>query len=271
MDGAGNRGRNTQRIPVDLTVHRTKIRYSSGRRATCFGKPFFSTLDSLVYLCKKSSVKRKWLFYSLFFGLLVVGFYFTLTLVVPGFGDVRFPVLSYVQPFRFTDQDGRTVTQQDLQGKVYVTEYFFTTCPNICPMMNMNMAQVYGKYKKENDFLIVSHTCDPERDDPERLHRYADSLRVDTKKWLFLTGRKDSLYQLARTSYLLDDPQNNLTRIEDQFMHTQFFALVDRSGRVRKIYDGLKQSEIDQLILDIPLLIREPVSQKRFAFNLFSK
>jgi len=216
-------------------------------------------------------VKRKWLFYILFFIFLITGFYFTLTWVIPGFGDVRLPVLSYVQPFRFTDQDGKTVTEQDLQGKVYVAEYFFTTCPNICPMMNSNMAKVYEQYRKENEFFILSHTCDPDTDSAARLRSYADSLRIDTRKWWFLTGRKDSLYNTARTSYLLDDPKNNLQKIEDQFMHTQFFALVDRSGRVRKIYDGLKRSEVEQLINDIPLLLREPASSKRFANDLFSK
>jgi protein SCO1/2 len=216
-------------------------------------------------------LSKKWLFYILFFLLLITGFYFTLTRVIPGFGDVRLPVLSYVQPFRFINQDGQAVTEQDLQGKVYVTEYFFTTCPNICPMMNSNMAKVYKRFREEKEFIIVSHTCDPDNDSAVRLHRYADSLGIDTGKWWFLTGRKDSLYNTARTSYLLDDPKNNLQKIEDQFMHTQFFALVDRSGRVRKIYDGLKQSEVDQLIADIPLLMREPVSSKRFANDLFSK
>lgn len=226
---------------------------------------------SVTFATNTILVNRKLLFYILFFLVLVIGFYFTLTRVIPGFGDVSLPVLSYVQPFRFSNQDNQPVTEQDLQGKVYVTEYFFTTCPNICPMMNGNMMQVYKKFKQENDFVIVSHTCDPENDSATRLHAYADSLQIDTKKWWFLTGRKDSLYQTARTSYLLDDPQNNLKRIEDQFMHTQMFALVDRTGRVRKIYDGLKQSEIDQLLADIPLLLREPAGRKRFANDLFSK
>jgi protein SCO1/2 len=114
-----------------------------------------------------------------------------------------------VQPFSFTNQDGELVTQQDVLGKVYVAEYFFTTCPSICPKMNTNMKKIYEKYKDEPDFLILSHTSDPDTDDPLRLKQYADSLNVNTKKWLFLTGRKDSLYNSARVSYLLDDPKNN--------------------------------------------------------------
>lgn len=201
--------------------------------------------------------------------MLAVGFYFTLTRVIPGFGEVKLPVLSYVQPFRFTNQDGKPVTEQDLAGRVYVTEYFFTTCPNICPMLNNNMKKVYERFKGQEGFMIVSHTCNPEIDSATVLKKYADSMQVDTRQWIFLTGRKDSLYNTARVSYMLDDPKNNLTNIEDQFMHTQFFALVDRNGKVRKIYDGLKDKEVELLIKDIPLLLQEPVSDKRFSNNLF--
>lgn len=223
-----------------------------------------------VYLCSEiPGMSKKRLYYILFFAALAVGFYYVMTLVIPGYGDVKMPVLSYVQPFRFENQDKKIVTDQDLDGKVYVAEYFFTTCPNICPMMNNNMKKVYEKYKNEEGFIILSHTCNPETDSAARLKYYADSMQVDTRRWWFLTGRKDSLYNTARMSYLLDDPKNNLQKIEDQFMHTQFFALVDKSGQVRRIYDGLKQKEVDKLIDDIPVLLKEPKSRKRFSNNLF--
>jgi protein SCO1/2 len=90
-----------------------------------------------------------------------------------------------------------------------------------------------------------------------QLNKYADSLGVDTQKWIFLTGRKDSLYYAARISYTIDDPANNLTSIEDDFLHTQFWALVDRNGDVKKIYDGLKESEVKQLISDTKKLLSE--------------
>jgi protein SCO1/2 len=105
-----------------------------------------------------------------------------------------------------------------------------------------------------------------------RLKQYSDSLKVDNSKWLFLTGTKESLYNAARVSYLLDDPKNNLENIEDQFLHTQFFALVDRNGKVRKkIYDGLKKNELKELETDIATLLKEPATQTRFTNNLFSK
>ena len=214
-------------------------------------------------------MSKKWMFYIGFFTLLVVGFYFTLARIIPGYADKKFQLLNYVQPFAFTNQDGQKVTQQDVLGKVYVAEYFFTTCPSICPVMNKNMKTVYDEYKDEPDFLILSHTCDPENDNPSRLKLYADSMKVDTRKWWFLTGRKDSLYNTARVSYLLDDPKNNSQNINDQFLHTQFFALVDRNGNVRKkIYDGLKKDELKELKKDIAVLLKEP-TQKRFVNNLF--
>ena len=209
------------------------------------------------------------MFYIGFFTLLILGFYFTLTMIIPGYADKKFQFLNYVQPFTFTNQDGEKVSQQDVLGKVYVAEYFFTTCPSICPVMNKNMKTVYDEYKDEPDFLILSHTCDPANDNPARLKLYADSMKVDTRKWWFLTGRKDSLYNTARVSYLLDDPKNNAQNINDQFLHTQFFALVDKNGNVRKkIYDGLKKDELKELKKDIAVLLKEP-TQKRFVNNLF--
>jgi protein SCO1 len=209
---------------------------------------------------------------TVFFVVLVLGFYFTLTKVIPGYGDEKFQVLNHVKPFSFVNQDGEKVTEQDVAGKVYVTEFFFTTCESICPIMNRNMKKIYEAYKDEPDFVILSHTCDPDKDSTGRLRQYADSLQVNTDKWWFLTGRKDSLYDAARASYLLDDPKNNSIDIEEQFLHTQFFALVDRNGQVRrKIYDGLKKDELAELEKDIEVLLKEPPSRARFVNNLFSK
>lgn len=110
------------------------------------------------------------------------------------------------------------------------------------------MKQVYEALRDEKDFLILSHTSLPEVDSPAVLKRYADSMGVDTKKWIFLTGRKDSLYKTARVSYTIDDPVNNLKSIDDQFLHTQFWALVDREGKVKKVYDGLEEREVEAMI-----------------------
>src|SRR5882762_10976306 len=130
-------------------------------------------------------MKKKTLIYIVFFVLLFTGFYFGLTLAIPGFGNVKMPVLSYVQPFSFTNQDNRVITQKDVAGKVYIAEYFFTTCKGICPKMNTNMKKLYETFKNEKGFLILSHTVDPETDTVARMKRYADSLGANTGNWLF--------------------------------------------------------------------------------------
>ena len=119
------------------------------------------------------------------------------------------------------------------------------------------MRSVYEKFKNEKDFVILSHTCDPERDSVQQLKKYADSMNVDTHRWIFLTGRKDSLYAMARVSYTIDDPADNLLDIKNDFLHTQFWALVNKKGQVKSIYDGLKQSEVDAMTHKIEKLLKE--------------
>lgn len=196
-------------------------------------------------------VRKKVIYYIVFFIFLSIVFYGIVSWLIPGYNNRKLEPVSKVNPFSFTDQDGKAFTNKDVEGKVYVAEFFFTTCPGICPMMNDNMKQVYKAFKNEPDFRILSYTCDPKNDTVSRLKVYADSMKVDTQKWVFLTGRKDSLYNMARLSYTIDDPANNLKNPEDDFMHTQFWALVNRNGEVVKIYDALKQKEINKLLKDI--------------------
>ncbi len=202
-------------------------------------------------------MNRKTVFYIIFFVTLVAVFYIFLTRTIPGFSEKKFKPISEVTPFSFITQDGKAFNQKNVEGKVFVAEYFFTTCRGICPRMNNNMKNVYEKFKNENDFLILSHTSDPEIDSAAILKRYADSLGVNTNQWLFLTGRSNSLYNMARFSYKIDDPANNLKNIEDDFLHTQFWALVNKKGEVKKIYDGLKQSEVEEMMNEIEKLLKE--------------
>lgn len=215
-------------------------------------------------------MNKKLLGYLAFFLALVLAFYFFLFKGTDSWKK-KLPVISYVRPFHFTTQDGFAFTDRDMLGKVCVVEYFFTTCKGICPKMNTNMKTVYAAFKDEPNFMIVAHTCNPETDSAPRLKIYADSMKIDTKKWVLLTGRKDSLYQIARSAYLLDDPKNNVQKIEDQFIHTQFFALVDKDGKVRgQVYDGLKQNELDQLKKDIKTLLAEKAGTGNFVNGIFN-
>jgi len=196
-------------------------------------------------------MKKKTILYLGFFVVLVVAFFLTVRAVIPGFSDSGVPPVSRVQPFRFQNQDGKWVTQEDLKGKVYIANYFFTTCTGICPRMNGNLREIYDEFKDEPDFVIVSHTCDPETDSVAQLKHYSDSMQVDNSHWWFLTGRKDSLYNSARLSYSIDDPKNNLRDINDDFLHTQLVALVNRKGEVKQVYDALQPDEIRQLAIAI--------------------
>ncbi len=206
--------------------------------------------------------KNKTLKYILFFGAIVVIF-FIATFAGTDNWKTKAPILSYVKPFTFTTENGQPFTQKDMLGKVCVVNFFFTTCKGICPRMNGNIKTIYEQYKDQPDFMIVSHTCDPETDSAATLKKYAEKMQVNTDKWVFLTGRKDSLYLQARNSYLLDDPKNNLKDINDQFLHTQFIALVDKNGNVRgHIYDALKQDELKALSAEIAVLLKEPIDTK---------
>jgi len=202
-------------------------------------------------------MRKKTVFFIVFFFLLVIGFYYTMSQLIPGFGKSKLPPIGRVLPFAFTNQDGKKVTEQDVAGKVFVAEYFFTTCKSICPIMNTNMKIVYERFKNENDFLILAHTCDPGTDSVERLKKYADSLNVDTDKWIFLTGTKDSLYRQARHSYKIDDPNNNPLSNEVDFLHSQFFSLVDKKGNVRSIYEGNERKDVERMINEIEVLLKE--------------
>ncbi len=208
-------------------------------------------------------MKKKYWWYIGFFVFLMGCFYFFL-FAGNDYYKVKLPVLTYVKDFSFIDQNGKPVTERNIEGKVYVAEYFFTTCKGICPKMNLNMKKIYDKYKNENGFAILSHTCMPETDSVALLKAYekkmigsADNNHQAITNWYFVTGSKDSLYKMARESYLLDNDKNNSENIAEQFIHTQFFALVDKQRRVRGIYDGLKQDELSKLSTDISELLKE--------------
>ena len=181
----------------------------------------------------------------------------------------KLPVINQVKPFSFVNQLGDTIMKNRVAGKVQVVEFFFTTCKGICPKMNNALLGISQKFKDEEDFIILSHTVDPDTDSVGRLKYFADSLKLDPQKWILLTGSKATLYEAARKSYLLDDQHDESAAIADQFIHTQLFALVDRSGRVRGIYDGLEKKELAKLEKDIRLILNEGYDGPRFVNGIF--
>jgi len=164
-----------------------------------------------------------------------------------------------IEPFSFTNQDGKTITNADVAGKVYVAEYFFATCKGMCPKMNENMNLVYRAYRGRKDFLILSHTVDPEKDSAQALKVYGQHFDADPQQWMFLTGDKKKLYDAARYSYLIsaEDTSAGLS-IDEDFLHDKHFVLVDRTGHLRgRFYDGLSRGDVDSLISDIKILLEE--------------
>ncbi len=160
-----------------------------------------------------------------------------------------------VPNFSFTNQDGKIVTEKDFDGSVYVTDFFFTTCHSICPIMSTQMERVAEKYKGNKEVKILSHTVDPEIDTVAQLKAYATKHNADTKQWMFVTGDKKSLYEIARKGYLLNADEGNGG--PDDFIHTQNFALIDKDKRIRGFYDGTDSTEVNQLMKDIDLLLAE--------------
>jgi len=161
--------------------------------------------------------------------------------------------------FFFKNQYDKTISLDEVRGKIHVAEYFFTHCQSICPVMNEQMQRVHKKFKSNDDVKILSFTVDPENDDVKRMKWYADKHGASGNNWHFLTGDKTDLYRLARTSYFTLKPAEarNLGDAGSDFIHTNNFVLVDRELRIRGYYDGTNPKEVDQMMEDMELLLEE--------------
>lgn len=165
-----------------------------------------------------------------------------------------------ISDFYLQNQDGKWVDKNAVKGKILVVNYFFATCPSICPLMNGKVAKVYEEFKSSGKVMILSHTVMPEIDSAEALNEYAERYDAASDGWMFLTGDKAHLYELARKSYLIvpdmHDP-NYSHGSENDFIHTENVALIDTKGQIRGFYDGTLDKSVDQLIEDIKLLMNQ--------------
>lgn len=161
--------------------------------------------------------------------------------------------------FSFQNQNNQEITLESVRGKVFVVEYFFTTCGTICPKMNAQMQRVQDKYRGNDNFKILSFTVNPEVDTVEQMKRYADEHNADHSQWHFLTGTREKLYELARKSFFVLKPAEaqNLGDVGSDFIHTNNFVLVDKLLRIRGYYDGTNPKEVDKLMKDVGLLLKE--------------
>lgn len=177
--------------------------------------------------------------------------------VLPVYGpvDEQTKANHTIAPFSLTDQNNMVFTSEMLDGKIYVADFFFTTCKSICPKMSTNMQSVYEKFKDNNQIAFVSYTVNPANDTAEVLKEYAIKHGVTTNNWIFLTGDKKQIYDLARKSYLVDASEGNGD--DEDFVHTQNFALVDKKKRIRGYYDGTNPQDVQKLIAEINILLQE--------------
>lgn len=159
-----------------------------------------------------------------------------------------------IPDFKFVNQYGDTITAKNLNGKIYVADFFFTTCPSICPVMHRNMLNVYKEFKDDDNFRILSHTIDPKYDTVPVLKRYADKMGISGNSWWLLHGNKGDTYGISK-SYLQSVQEKNPA---GQFIHDGFFILIDKQKRIRGTYEGTDPKEVDKLIADIKILKAEP-------------
>lgn len=160
-----------------------------------------------------------------------------------------------IAPFRFVNQDSQIVTNETFKGKIYVADFFFTSCRTICPIMKTQMHRVYDSIENDPEVLILSHTIDPEYDTVALLHDFADRLGVKSSKWHFVTGVKDSIYNVAQKSYFSIAVEDKSE--PDGFIHSGAFLLVDKEQRIRGKYDGTKEEDVNRLMGDIERLKAE--------------
>jgi protein SCO1/2 len=163
-------------------------------------------------------------------------------------------VYQTIPEFSTVNQHGDSITGKSLDGNIYVADFFFTTCPSICPIMHRNMLSVYETFKTDKNFKIISYSIDPKHDTVAVLKKYADKLGITGNSWWLLNGKKEEIYTLSK-SYLVTTPQED---VKEKFIHDGFFILIDKQKRIRGFYDGTVTEQVNNLIADIKKLKAEP-------------
>ena len=159
-----------------------------------------------------------------------------------------------IPAFEFTNQEGKLISEKNVEGKIYIANFFFATCKTVCPAMNEQVHRVQEAFKDVKDIYFLSFTVDPENDSVEALAAYAKNMHADNSKWWFLTGNKDSIYTLAREGFLVPASMGSGAR---DFFHSQDLILIDKEKRMRGLYDGTEITEVDTLIDEIKVLMKE--------------
>ena len=158
--------------------------------------------------------------------------------------------------YKLVNQEGQKITPADFEGKVYVADFFFTSCPTICPTMKTQMLRIYQQFQNNADFAIISHSIDPKHDSVEVLKDYADQLGIENNnQWHFLTGDQSEIYRLGQSDYMVTAGEDS--EAPGGFIHSGAFILVDENKRIRGVYDGTVADDVDKLMEDIDVLLAE--------------
>lgn len=207
---------------------------------------------------------KKYSYIGIAFIILIFGIY-AVPKIVNKFKTPELITIGKVPPFEFTNQDGKLINNSFYDGKVWVVEFFFTTCPTICPKMNENMLKIQNEFYGNLDFGIASFSINPKYDTPQILKEYAEKHGATSKNWNFLTGDQAEIYELANTGFTLYAGEDS--NAEGGFEHSGMFALVDKEGNIRSrldeygnpiaFYDGLDQKGVQQIKEDIKILLKE--------------
>lgn len=161
-----------------------------------------------------------------------------------------------IPSFSMTNQEGMSVTDTTLEDKIYITNFFFTSCPGICPKMTNNMSILQEAFKTDKEVKLVSYSVTPKRDSVAVLREYALNNDINADKWYLLTGKRKEIYDLGRNAYFIEEDLG-LKKDADDFLHTENFVLVDKNKHIRGIYNGLNKTSVNQLIADIKTLKKE--------------
>ncbi|PQJ78868.1 SCO family protein [Polaribacter porphyrae] len=170
--------------------------------------------------------------------------------------DDEYSKIHKIASFEFINQNGKKITNKDFESCIYVADFFFTTCPSICPILAKNMSAIQEIYKNDNEVLLLSHSVMPWIDTVEKIKEYAKEKNAIDGKWHIVTGNRDKVYNLARTSYFADEDFKK-TKDASEFIHTENFILVDKKGRIRGVYNGTLALEVQRLKRHIELLKKE--------------
>ncbi len=170
--------------------------------------------------------------------------------------DVNYNKIHKVAPFEFINQNGKKITNKDFEGKIYIADFFFTTCPSICPILAKNMSSIQETYKEDTDIMLLSHSVMPWVDSVEKIKEYAIEKNAIDNKWHLVTGKREAIYKIARASYFADEDFKK-TKDESEFIHTENFVLVDQKGRIRGVYNGTLALDIQRLKRHLKMLKKE--------------